>query len=208
MGYKSQGRNVQTSGTFAGKPSAPYAGQEYFATNIGGGIMLVYTGTKWKPINGVATLYNDVTYTSVTATSAEQNIKNYSIPAGLLSTTGGIEIIGLAAHTGTAGAKNYVWRHTTATGSTSGGSLILNSSVGSAGSTLSQIGYHSLFNAGTLASQKYMPNGTSGWGSSSTVAFGTGAIDTAAESWVNLNLQGTASDTMGYSVVTIRWIEE
>lgn len=193
------------TGTFANKPISPTIGTEYFVTDIGGGIKIIYSGSKWKPIDGVATIYHDVTYASGTANGGEQNYKNYLIPGGLLSSTGSLEIYAEGTYTGNAGAKIFQWRHTTASGSVSGGSFLLNTSMGAGAGTLSQNAMHILTNDNSVSSQVFLPNGVAVIGQSSNGAMNTGSINTLNDSYINLNMQGTASDTIGYKKVVIVW---
>jgi hypothetical protein len=47
-----------TSGTWASRPGSPSTRDLYFATDVGdtGGTLLMYNGTRWKPVNGRARL--------------------------------------------------------------------------------------------------------------------------------------------------------
>lgn len=207
MGWKGQGLKNQTSGTFAGKPSAPYAGQEYFATDIGTGIWITYTGSKWKPSTGIATLVSDGTLHSGAGTGAEANYHVVTIPAGLLSANGQLRITATMNCTGTNGGKTLSLRFSATSGDVATGMQLISSAFGGSNTTLSAGFIKNLYNNNSVSSQIASNTGQGSYASASSTGEITGAINTAVVSYLNFNINGNASDTLGYQGITVEWIE-
>lgn len=197
---------LYTSGTFASKPGSPVTAQHYYATDLGSGMEIIYNGSKWMPVGGVGTLYADSTYHSATATGSEQNIISYSIPAGLLSTSGAIHILGNGSYTGTAGTKTVNIRLSTATGVT--GTAIMTSAMGGSTTALSATFEKWIQNDASASTQTSSNTNVSGVGISNTQAILAPAINTANISYLNFDITGTASDVVGFKGVYIFWIEQ
>lgn len=198
--------SVQT-GTFANKPASPSAGTQYFATDLGAGIMIVYTGSKWKPVNGYALFYFDTTLRSGAGTGAEANYANILIPAGMVSATGGIRFMATASHTGTTGGKTCIVRHSSTSGNTSSGTQLVNSNFGSGSTSLSAIFEKTILANGATNSQTLMPNTVADYGIAAVSALFSGSVDMTVDSYINLNINGNAADTLGYKGILAWWIE-
>lgn len=210
MSLKAVSTAVLSSGTFAAKPASPAAGTLYYATNLGtGGMLLNYNGTKWQPVGGVGVLYHDVAYNSVTTVgTSEVNIANYKIPAGLLSSAGCLRIFAEAKYSGTAGSKTGILRHTTSSGSTSGGTLIYSNLNGGSATALSGTFYKMIHNTATNAQVIQPTNSNQAGGTAGSAGVATGAIDTTADTYLNFNMsENVSGDTIGYQGVTIEWID-
>ena len=197
-----------SSGTFASKPSSPTAGTTYLATDIGAGTVLVYTGSKWKPMGGYAMLSADSTVHTGSGTGSEANYHVVTIPAGLLSSGGGLRFYANMTATGTTGTKTITIRHNTTSGAVTGGTLLINSAIGGGTTTLCGFVAHQLFNSGATNSQITPNSSFAGFGGAvNTAALTTGSIDTSAVSYLNFNINGNAADTVGYQGVYVEWIE-
>lgn len=201
---QSLGRN---RGTFANKPATPTTGQTYFATDLGSGIWIVYNGSKWKPLEGVATIYQSGAYASGAGVASETNYLAVPIPAGILSATGGLRIVSTMNCTGTMGGKTVSVRHNTTSAAVSGGSQIINTNFGGSSATLSATFIKDLFNLGATNSQVFTNTGIATYGGSSSTGMSTGSIDTAVISYINFNITGNAADTVGFQGTRIEWIE-
>jgi len=195
------------SGVFASRPTSPGTGYLYFATDLGSGVQLIYNGSKWKPVTGIAVLYCDGTYSSGVGSGAEKNFANYKIPGGLVSTTGGIRLTSTMNCTGTTGAKTIIVRHTTASGSTSGGTAVINSAFGGSAATLSASMQKAILNNASVSVQTMSNSGVATYGSASSTADIAGAINMASDSYLNFNINGNASDTLGFQGTIIEWFE-
>lgn len=200
---------VIPSGTWASRPGSPATGQQYFVTDLGSGVMIIYNGSKWKPIGGVAVLCNDTTNYAVAGQGGSVvNTKAFTIPAGLLSATGGIEVYTVWSHTGTNSTKTLQLNHSATSGDTAGGTSLINGTFG-ASSALSALTYKCLTNDNATNAQVVATASMNGLGNnlSSTNAATTGAVNTANASYLNFNIQGHASDTLGPRHIVIKWIE-
>lgn len=198
-----------TTGTFANKPASPTTGQRYFATDLGTGIEIIYTGSKWKPVGGVATLYNDQTNNTSSGSGAEKNNANYLIPASLLSANGSLRIYAEYAYTGTTASKTMIWRLSSSSGDTSGGTSMLSTTNGGSNTSLSASACRVISNLAATNAQILLPTGIAayGGGNSSTGMSVSSAIDTTATYYVVLNSSINASDSGGPRHVTIEWLE-
>lgn len=195
------------SGVFASKPSSPSTGATYFATDIGpSGCQYLYNGTIWKPASGCCVIANDHTLHSITATGAEANVTAVTIPAGLESAGGHLHIIANGKFTGTAGTKTVKVRHSATSGDTSAGNLLMNSVCGGSNTALANDMNIVEWNTATNAQVFYLATNCY-IGNASTSAIATGAIDTAAASYINFNITGTASDAVGYQGIFIEECE-
>lgn len=199
---------LYASGVYASKPASPATGQMYFTTDLGSaGILLIYNGSKWMPVGGVACLYNDGAYHSGAGNSTETNYAAYKIPAGLVSANGGIEIYAMGRFSGTNGTKTLVWRLSTTSGDTSAGYMVVDSSSGSA-STLQENAVKMILNNGSQDSQNTSSTGLLSYGANTSAGMITTAVINMASAWyINLNLIGNSADTVGYQGVRIVWFE-
>jgi hypothetical protein len=104
------------SGTFASKPGSPTTGQLYLATDIGGdtpGVMLIYSGTRWKPLGGRARL--KTLGAPVTGLTNSESISlQASLPAGLLAVNDVVEVWSAGNKSGTTDTYNTTIRLGTA----------------------------------------------------------------------------------------------
>jgi hypothetical protein len=200
---------AKNRGTFANRPTTGLStGLQYFATDIGAtGAWLTYNGSRWKPASGVAVLYQDAAAHTAAGTGAEANYFTVTIPAGLLSANGGLRIFATMNATGANGTKTLIIRHNTTSGAVTGGTALINGSFGGNASTLSVSVIKDLFNNASVSSQASNNSGIGGYGSASSTAVITGSIDTSAVSYINFNVNGNASDTVGYQCVRVEWIE-
>jgi len=199
--------NIDNVGTFASKPTNPPAGTKFFANDLGGGIEIIYTGTKWKPVNGRAVIHCDGVARTGAGTGAEANYASVLIPAGLVSATGALYLEGQMTATGTAGGKTVSVRHNTTQGATSGGSQVINNNFGGSSTTLS-LNFTKLILANNATNaQSFLNTGFGGYGAASSTGIISGSIDMNAASYLNFNVNGNAADTVGYQGIIVEWIE-
>lgn len=196
-------------GTYATKPGSPVAGQQYFATDLGvNGLTLVYSGSIWKPAAGSAVLICDPAAHTAAGNASETNYAVVTIPAGLVSANGSLRIYAQGSYTGTTGTKSILIRHNTSSAAVSGGSLLVSSSNGGSNTALSANSAKVLMNVASQSAQIFLPNGTNSYGgASSSTALQTGSINMANASYLNFNIIGNASDTVGYQGIIVEWIE-
>ena len=72
------------SGTWANRPTSPFTGQIYFATDLGVGNLISWNGTYWEPSGKKLTLFNATDLQSVGATTSETLVRSVIVPANLL----------------------------------------------------------------------------------------------------------------------------
>ncbi len=198
---------TDTYGTWAQRPNPAFPGQTYFATDLGTGLAIIYTGTKWKPINGYGLFYFDTTLRSGAGTGAEANYASILIPGGMVSSTGGIRFMATASHTGTTAGKTFIIRHSTTAGDTSTGTQLINSNFGGGSTSLSAIFEKTVLANGATNSQTLMPNTVADYGVAAVSALFSGSIDMTNNSYINLNINGNAADTLGFKGILAWWIE-
>lgn len=183
---------LATNGVFASKPASPAIGQHYFATDLGtSGTEIVYTGSLWKPVNGVVVWQGGLAKNSSGA-SATQLISQL-IPPNLMTSASMLRIttlwtypnsannktlsLFLAATTGTPGAGTaYLSQVVTTTATNSIQTMIRNVNA-----TNSQVGFS---NSGNSYS-------TSG-GSKAT-----STVDFTANAYVNIEITMASSGDTG-----------
>lgn len=189
------------SGTFATIPAASgVSGQTYFATDLGTGILLVSTGTKWKPVTGIAVIAQANPGTSVTNTAAETNLATITIPAGLLSTTGVLRGTMLFSNNSSAGIKTSIVRLSATSGIT-GNSFYIETAASLTGAR----GQFEIRNNGSLSSQIGGITAQFGFGAN---ALSTATINTAIASFLNIDGSlATTTDTLTLVGYTIEWLE-
>jgi mucin-19 len=195
---------LRGSGTFANKPSAPITGQEYFATDLGTGVLIVYNGTKWKPIGGSAVIAQTGTATSTTNSATDVTLATVNIPAGLLSANGKLRITALIVATGANGVKTNNIKLSASSGS-GAGTVIATSGLST--TQLSGATIRDVWNANSLGAQVCVNLGNSGTGlSTNTVT--TAAINMANASFINFDgLTANSGDTIAYSAYCVEWME-
>ena len=100
--------------TFANLPAAGVASRVAFVSNAGTkGSFWYDDGTRWKPLNGIATLATlDATTASIA--NSETIVLQTLIPAGLLKPGDRIRVYGTATKSGTTDAATIRWRLGTA----------------------------------------------------------------------------------------------
>lgn len=195
-----------TNGAYASKPASPSTGQQYFATDLGtAGLMIIYDGTKWKPLGGVGIIYLSGVQTSLhTSDTVEATVFTYTIAAGLVSANGGLRITINGVATGTAGTKNYRVRLSTTSGS-AGGTLFVDAQ--DSASQLSFVAIRTIVNRNSQASQVSVGNSNAGTGAS-TATSQTGVINMASTSYLNFDvINSNSGDASGFDSILIEWLE-
>lgn len=192
------------SGTFANRPSAALGGY-YRATDLGNyGALLESNGTSWTPVGGSCVLYQSGAATPTTAAATETNLAVITIPAGLLTSKGRVDIEGVATATGTAGNKTPRVRISSTSGDTTGGTVIGGWTL--TNTNLGAIILRSLWANASTTAQITGPSALLGPGAGNG-AIVASTIDTTAVWYVNLNGSTVSGDTIGFQGVSVRWIE-
>lgn len=108
------------SATYATLPAASgYTGKQAFATDIGSsGIFVQSDGTRWKPVNGVLSLFQNNTPFVLTGTTVETTAYTITLPAGFFGPNDRIEFDYYITNSNSANEKQLLIR--------SGANLIAN----------------------------------------------------------------------------------
>lgn len=144
---------VNRSGTFANRPTSPFVGQIYFATDLGSsGTLLTWDGTNWRG----RVIYTSGNNQAIGNTTSLSVIASVNIPAGLLTTNSRIEVSSFYNATLTAaqtwGIRSYM-TPTSATDTT--GTFEFNRLL-SLTNTQRQVGsVKTISNQNSLSSQRY-----------------------------------------------------
>lgn len=190
--------------TFANRPTASLMnGGIIKISDIGpAGSYWISNGTRWQPLGGSCLLAISQVASSVTGTASETNLASYTMPRGLMSANGQLEILTLWSHTNAATARNLRVRIGT---DALAGTIFYNPSISTANTTQS---YIIIKNNNSTGSQYGFPNSTG-----SGYATSTGTLITSSWNTETTNLiiafNGALTDTSqtiaieGYSITYV-----
>ena len=189
---------LNRSGTFATRPSTPFVGQMYFATDIGtNGTLFIWNGTIWRADNPITYLDN-TTYTTAEI-SGTIIVKSQLIPAGILQPNSIIEVEVLYQHTYVSG-NQLLLRGFLETTSTGQSNIIYTAGV-SATNALQTSMVKQIVNRNSLTNQliRYSTNGLVAIaGTQATTALPTLTLNTANDVFFNFSINrnnGNAGNT-------------
>jgi hypothetical protein len=151
--------------TWAQRPNAAqYQNEIIYISDVGiGGSYWTSNGTYWSPLNGEVTLAQSGASVSVTGTLTETALATYTMPGGLMSANGQLEIFHFWSFTNSANSKTLRVRLSAVGGGSSGNAYLSNTLT-----TFSTVkGITCIRNANSTSSQK-------GWGTSSASSSGLG----------------------------------
>lgn len=122
MGFISLPSETIQQYLWANRPSAAsVVGELIYITNVGiGGSYWISNGTYWSPLNGEVTLAQSGAAVSMTGAATEQVMATYTLPGGLMSANGQIEIIHFWNVTNSVNNKTVRIRHSAVGGGVSG----------------------------------------------------------------------------------------
>lgn len=204
------GNSQINSGTFGSIPSAATAGAGglYYATDLGNtGVLLLSTGSIWKPVTGTATIYQSGVQTALhTGDTTETNVKIVTIPAGLVSANGSLRIAIQCVKTGTNATATWNIYLSATSGGTNGTQFF--NVISSAATKLTETSSaRIIWNRNAQNSQVTYQTANLG-SAESTATSTTMAINMANASYLNFTAKpGSASDAVGYDAVTVEWLE-
>lgn len=113
--------------TWANRPTTAQAGDLIMITDIGPvDEVFKWTGSRWAPINGQCLLASTNTSVSVTGTVDQTELGTVTIPGGLMSANGILEISSFWTMTNSANNKTIKIKHGQTTDPATGGSSIFN----------------------------------------------------------------------------------
>lgn len=197
-----------TAGTWAARPGSPTTDQLYFATDLGTGVMVIWTGAKWKPLAGRAVIA--ATGVGVTTTSAsETNLAAIKVPVGLASLNTQFRLVvtwNTSAYT--TGNMSVIIRGSTTAGDTTVGG-ILNSTAPQNVTTFYE--EMNLTGLNSLANHYRMVWYTDGLGSPAGLhadSYGVGGgPNFGVDIYFNLNALSSAGQAVGFYSYSLEWIE-
>lgn len=160
--------------TWATKPSAASNKDRIIRiTNIGtNGSFFQSNGTRWFPVFGDVTLACDGVGYTATGTTSETELVSVTIPGGLMSSNGQLEVVSYWSETNNANAKTIRMK----IGGFSGTSMNTITSV----SFFTMNNLLIIRNDNSTTAQRGMPSSTTGVGTSTT-SVSTAAIDTSVD---------------------------
>lgn len=113
--------------TWANRPTTAQAGDLIMITDIGPvDEVFKWTGSRWAPINGQCLIYSTNASVSVTGTVNQTELGTVTIPGGLMSTNGILEISSFWTMTNSANNKTIKIKHGQTTDPVTGGSSFVN----------------------------------------------------------------------------------
>lgn len=190
--------------TFVNRPTASLmSGKIIYMTDIGpAGSYWISNGTRWQPLGGSCLLAISQVSSSVTGTASETNLASVTIPAGLMSANGQLEVFMLWSHTNAATARNLRVRLGT---DPLAGTIYYNPSISTTNTTQS---FMIIKNNNATNSQYGFPNSTGAGYATSTGTLITSSWNTATTNHV-LAFNGALTDTSqtitleGYSITYV-----
>jgi len=95
------------------RPEASSAkGEVFYFSDIGpNGSYWISNGEFWSPVNGEVVLFSSGVDTSITGTLLETTISTYTLPGGIMSKIGSIDLYVLFSSTNSASSKSLRIRH-------------------------------------------------------------------------------------------------
>lgn len=113
--------------TWANRPTTAQAGDLITITDIGPvDEVFKYNGTRWAPINGQCLLASTNISVSVTGTADQTELGSVTLPGGLVSANGILEVSSFWAMTNSANSKNIKIKIGQTSDPATGGSSFLN----------------------------------------------------------------------------------
>lgn len=113
--------------TWANRPTTAQAGDLITITDIGPvDEIFKYNGTRWAPINGQCLLASTNISVSVTGTADQTELGSVTLPGGLVSANGILEVSSFWAMTNSANSKNIKIKIGQTSDPATGGSSFLN----------------------------------------------------------------------------------
>lgn len=108
--------------TWAQRPNAAqYQNEIIYISDIGiGGSYWASNGTYWSPLNGEVTLAQSGATVSLTGTTSETVLATYTLPGGLMSANGQLEVWFTTSYTNSANSKTLRVRHSSVGGGVAG----------------------------------------------------------------------------------------
>ena len=187
-----------TQYTWATRPSYAKTGDLIMITDIGPvDEVFKWNGTRWSPLNGQCLIYSTNASVSVTGTGDETELGSVTIPGGLMSSNGILEISSFWSVTNNANGKVIRIKLAETTDPITGGTSFLSR-------TETSILYHQhlmvIRNANSTSSQKSTPVGLGTGLGTSTSSKQTGSLDTSTDK--KLYLTGDLSVTS--DTITLR----
>lgn len=196
-----------TVGTWAAIPLASDAGAGalYYATNVGGGTLLVSNGTRWRPLGGSSVL-GKLGAPVAGIVNAEQLVLQTLIPAGLLAAGDQLLVSATVAKSGATDSSDFSVRVGTA-GTTADTVVYVLTALSAAARTWGSQEEFKLISATSLQRNG---NTTSAYvGLATSVAPAAVTISSASSNalWLSVGLKSNgATDTVTAQGATIQWI--
>jgi hypothetical protein len=186
--------------TWANRPTTAQVGDLITITDIGPvDEVFKYNGTRWAPINGQCLIYSINTSVSVTGTTSQTELGSVTMPGGLMSANGILEVSTFWTVTNSANNKTLKVKIGETSDPASGGTSFMNRTE-----TTILIHQHLCVvrNANSTSSQKGHSTGVSGGVGSSTLAITTASYDTTTDK--KIFLTGQLSNT-GETITLRGW---
>lgn len=188
--------------TWASRPDAStMTGLVIFVTDIGPiGTMFISNGSRWAPVGGSCVLAINQTTSAVTGTVDETNLASVTVPAGLMSANGQLEIFTLWSHTSSATTRTVRIR----LGDVLTGTAFYGPSLGT---TNTLQGFTIIRNNNSLSSQYGFPITVGSGLATNPVTLVTSSVNTGLDTGIHFSAQLGSSvhfaNLEGYSVTYV-----
>jgi hypothetical protein len=191
---------IKFAGTFtwATKPAAAVGntGAIIRVSDVAGGAYFESTGTRWRPLSNVLTLYQNHVAVAGAADTNENTLRSFTLPGGLMGPNDGLLAILLGTHTSSANTKT--WRVKIGTQAMVAAGLTTTAQISTAKYAFNRNVQNSQITGNAAA---ILGPGTSG------TAVTTLAADTAVDNTVAVTVQkASAGETMQLESIMIQLI--
>ncbi len=88
--------DISRIGTWEDRPTSPFIGQKFFATDIGMGASFTWNGTSWRPSGNRIRIFSSVGVTGSGENVSETVVRTVNIPSGICEVGCVIRLIGVS----------------------------------------------------------------------------------------------------------------
>ena len=93
--------SIPRSGTWVNRPTSPFIGQMFFATDLGNGTLFTWNGTSWRPSGNRIRIFSSISVAGAADNITETIVRTVNIPAGICEVGCVVRLIGLSTWSST-----------------------------------------------------------------------------------------------------------
>lgn len=92
---------IPRSGTWVNRPTSPFIGQMFFATDLGNGTLFTWNGTSWRPSGNRIRIFSSIVVSGAGESITETIVRTVNIPAGICEVGCVVRLIGVSTWSST-----------------------------------------------------------------------------------------------------------